>query len=117
MIDFYVGCWFLESVGRKGGSLRGKSVENSAQKGNAARSFTFKELATATQNFRQTNLLGEGGFGSVFKGRLDSDLASLYSLKCFSFGLILCNLVFPKAWLFDFSFTFNCLSFVFLYSS
>lgn len=60
--------------GRKGGSLRGKTVEGSAHKGNVARSFTFKELATATQNFRQSNLLGEGGFGSVFKGRLDSDL-------------------------------------------
>nr|GLL30481.1 serine/threonine-protein kinase CDL1 isoform X2 [Ipomoea trifida] len=77
--------------GRKGGSLRGKTVEGSAHKGNVARSFTFKELATATQNFRQSNLLGEGGFGSVFKGRLDSDLASFYALKCFSFGLILCN--------------------------
>nr|GMD03345.1 serine/threonine-protein kinase CDL1-like [Ipomoea batatas] len=62
--------------GRKGGSLRGKTVEGSAHKGNVARSFTFKELATATQNFRQSNLLGEGGFGSVFKGRLDSDLAT-----------------------------------------
>ncbi|XP_019190072.1 PREDICTED: serine/threonine-protein kinase CDL1 isoform X2 [Ipomoea nil] len=60
--------------GRRGGSLRGKTVEGSAHKGKVARSFTFKELATATQNFRQSNLLGEGGFGSVFKGRLDSDL-------------------------------------------
>lgn len=62
------------SSGKKGGSLRGKSGENSVEKRNAARSFTFKELATATQNFKVANLLGEGGFGSVFKGRLDSDL-------------------------------------------
>ncbi|EPS67560.1 protein kinase, partial [Genlisea aurea] len=37
-----------------------------------ARSFTFKELASATQNFREANLIGEGGFGSVYKGRLES---------------------------------------------
>ncbi|KAJ4836538.1 hypothetical protein Tsubulata_015160 [Turnera subulata] len=35
-------------------------------------SFTFRELATATKNFRQECLLGEGGFGKVFKGTLAS---------------------------------------------
>ncbi|KAF3486725.1 hypothetical protein HID58_075761 [Brassica napus] len=40
--------------------------------GGGAKSFTFKELATATRNFREVNLLGEGGFGRVYKGRLDS---------------------------------------------
>lgn len=38
-----------------------------------ARSFTFRELATATKNFRQECLLGEGGFGKVFKGTLASN--------------------------------------------
>ncbi|RRT46016.1 hypothetical protein B296_00030066, partial [Ensete ventricosum] len=28
-----------------------------------ARSFTFRDLAVATQNFREANLIGEGGFG------------------------------------------------------
>ncbi|KAH0457110.1 hypothetical protein IEQ34_015017 [Dendrobium chrysotoxum] len=28
-------------------------------------SFTFKDLANATQNFKESNLLGEGGFGKV----------------------------------------------------
>ncbi|XP_073149163.1 probable serine/threonine-protein kinase PBL26 [Henckelia pumila] len=37
----------------------------------AAQTFTFRELASATKNFRQENLLGEGGFGRVYKGRLD----------------------------------------------
>ncbi|KAK9005395.1 hypothetical protein V6N11_042830 [Hibiscus sabdariffa] len=41
-------------------------------KGNGARSFTFRELATATKNFREADLLGEGGFGRVFKGRLET---------------------------------------------
>lgn len=60
--------------GRKGLSLGGKGVESNNQRGNVARSFTFKELALATQNFREANLIGEGGFGSVYKGRLESGL-------------------------------------------
>lgn len=37
-----------------------------------AQNFTFRELATAAKNFRQECLLGEGGFGKVFKGTLQS---------------------------------------------
>ncbi|KAJ8512378.1 hypothetical protein OPV22_002812 [Ensete ventricosum] len=37
-----------------------------------ARSFTFRDLAVATQNFREANLIGEGGFGRVYRGRIDS---------------------------------------------
>ncbi|MCD9646880.1 putative serine/threonine-protein kinase pbl10 [Datura stramonium] len=35
------------------------------------RSFTFSELRAATRNFRPDSVLGEGGFGSVFKGWVD----------------------------------------------
>ncbi|XP_026665738.2 probable serine/threonine-protein kinase PIX13 isoform X2 [Phoenix dactylifera] len=35
------------------------------------RIFTFAELKTATRNFRPDTILGEGGFGSVYKGWLD----------------------------------------------
>ncbi|KAJ0545808.1 putative transferase, protein kinase RLK-Pelle-DLSV family [Helianthus annuus] len=34
--------------------------------------FTFSELKTATKNFCQESFLGEGGYGKVFKGWLDS---------------------------------------------
>ncbi|MCD9559152.1 hypothetical protein HAX54_016973 [Datura stramonium] len=37
-----------------------------------AKTFTFRELASATKNFRQECLIGEGGFGRVFKGTLQS---------------------------------------------
>lgn len=38
----------------------------------AAQTFVFRELAAATRNFRAECLLGEGGFGRVYKGRLES---------------------------------------------
>ncbi|KAJ7558236.1 hypothetical protein O6H91_04G029800 [Diphasiastrum complanatum] len=38
----------------------------------AAQTFAFSELAAATKNFRPECLLGEGGFGRVYKGRIES---------------------------------------------
>ncbi|KAI4328403.1 hypothetical protein L6164_020760 [Bauhinia variegata] len=35
------------------------------------KSFTFNELKNATRNFRPDSLLGEGGFGYVYKGWID----------------------------------------------
>lgn len=35
------------------------------------KSFTYNELRAATRNFRPDSVLGEGGFGSVFKGWID----------------------------------------------
>lgn len=35
------------------------------------KNFSFNELRTATRNFRPDSMLGEGGFGSVFKGWID----------------------------------------------
>ncbi|KAG9455557.1 hypothetical protein H6P81_000065 [Aristolochia fimbriata] len=36
-----------------------------------AKAFTFRELASATKNFKGDCLLGEGGFGRVYKGFLE----------------------------------------------
>ncbi|KAK3205874.1 hypothetical protein Dsin_019920 [Dipteronia sinensis] len=38
-----------------------------------SRSFSFNDLKNATKNFRQENLIGEGGFGCVFKGWIDGN--------------------------------------------
>ncbi|MQL93028.1 hypothetical protein Taro_025669 [Colocasia esculenta] len=38
------------------------------------KSFTFNDLKNATRNFRPDSVLGEGGFGSVFKGWIDEHM-------------------------------------------
>ncbi|MCO5603486.1 hypothetical protein L7F22_057637 [Adiantum nelumboides] len=38
---------------------------------NNLRAFTFNDLKSATRNFRPDSVLGEGGFGCVFKGWID----------------------------------------------
>ncbi|CAA7398114.1 unnamed protein product [Spirodela intermedia] len=37
------------------------------------KSFTFSDLRSATRNFRPDSVLGEGGFGCVFKGWIDEN--------------------------------------------
>ncbi|KAI4348351.1 hypothetical protein L6164_009085 [Bauhinia variegata] len=39
---------------------------------NEAAIFKFRELATATKNFRNESFIGQGGFGAVYKGKLES---------------------------------------------
>ncbi|XP_074366927.1 putative serine/threonine-protein kinase PBL25 isoform X2 [Apium graveolens] len=46
------------------------TIEDVNNKIFGAHMFTFRELAAATKNFRQECLLGEGGFGRVYKGKL-----------------------------------------------
>ncbi|KAI3670867.1 hypothetical protein L1987_87510 [Smallanthus sonchifolius] len=54
---------------RNNASLR-KESSNVSQSHIAAHTFTFRELAAATNNFSHGCFLGEGGFGHVYRGRL-----------------------------------------------
>ncbi|CAN4096170.1 unnamed protein product [Withania somnifera] len=51
---------------------KGDKVNPVANGNNNCKTFTFRELASATRNFKQECLIGEGGFGRVFKGTLQS---------------------------------------------
>ena len=50
--------------------------------------FSFRELAAATKYFRADCLLGEGGFGQVYKGRLESINQVYFSFFFFFFFII-----------------------------
>ncbi|KDO37992.1 hypothetical protein CISIN_1g046892mg [Citrus sinensis] len=52
---------------------RNEGTKQDETKNINAQTFTFRELAAATKNFRQECLLGEGGFGRVYKGTLQSN--------------------------------------------
>ncbi|XP_039683327.1 probable serine/threonine-protein kinase PBL7 [Medicago truncatula] len=69
----------LKSVGStvsvSGRSLERRSEATTAENtdiSNKAQIFTFRELATATKNFRDETFIGQGGFGTVYKGKLGS---------------------------------------------
>ncbi|KAK9231442.1 hypothetical protein WN943_021676 [Citrus x changshan-huyou] len=52
------------------------SINDDLKRGAGPRRFFYKDLASATSNFLENKMLGEGGFGSVYKGYLiDLDMA------------------------------------------
>ncbi|KAJ4882680.1 Protein kinase superfamily protein [Raphanus sativus] len=49
-----------------------KRIEEIETEQTPLKTFNFRELAMATKNFRQECLIGEGGYGRVYKGTLQS---------------------------------------------
>lgn len=58
------------------GSLPTPRTEGEILSSPNLKAFTFNELKNATKNFRPDSLLGEGGFGCVFKGFIDETTLS-----------------------------------------
>ena len=68
----FAGADRLKSRSNVGSRKESPSQKDAPDVNIAAQTFTFRELAAATKNFRPESFLGEGGFGSVYKGRLES---------------------------------------------
>ncbi|KAG6652108.1 L-type lectin-domain containing receptor kinase IX.1-like [Carya illinoinensis] len=60
-------------------------MDGEFQKGTGPKRFSFRELARATNNFRDDEKLGQGGFGGVYKGFL-SDSNIFVAIKRVSKG-------------------------------
>ncbi|GMI86247.1 PBS1-Like 9 [Hibiscus trionum] len=58
---------------RKVSSFSLSRTEGEILQSSNLKSFNFSELRTATRNFRPDSVLGEGGFGCVFKGWVDEN--------------------------------------------
>ncbi|KAK6922447.1 Protein kinase domain [Dillenia turbinata] len=62
----------LKSRSNIGSKREPSSPKDGPEVNIAAQTFTLRELAAATKNFRPECFLGEGGFGRVYKGWLES---------------------------------------------
>uniref|UniRef100_A0A0A0LRN7 Gnk2-homologous domain-containing protein n=1 Tax=Cucumis sativus TaxID=3659 RepID=A0A0A0LRN7_CUCSA len=68
---FFVGCCFLrQRAKRRNSAVKEDSVVNEMTTADSLQ-FDFKKIEAATNKFSEENKLGEGGFGSVFKGMLE----------------------------------------------
>lgn len=75
----------MAGLNSKNASTNGNDLSRANSKGSVPRSegeilqssnlksYTLAELKAATRNFRPDSVLGEGGFGSVFKGWIDEN--------------------------------------------
>lgn len=65
------------SIGIRRHSDGGSTAQATTVVGGTTHKFTLAQLSAATDGFHESNLVGEGGFGRVYRGRLDLDAAGM----------------------------------------
>jgi hypothetical protein len=69
----WLGLLYLILAGETGTDARRKVAPDVAN--GYAHSFTFKDLLVATGYFNHANFIGEGGFGKVYKGKINGQVS------------------------------------------
>ncbi len=60
------------------GAVKGNATENAALKVAGVKAFTFEELADITDQFDAKHVVGQGGYGKVYRGKLkDGQLVAI----------------------------------------
>ncbi|CAJ1961370.1 unnamed protein product [Sphenostylis stenocarpa] len=72
--------WKRRAKGKKEDSILDLSMDEEFRKGIGPKRFCYKELVSATNNFAESQKIGQGGFGGVYKGYL-KDLNSNVAVK------------------------------------
>ncbi|KAL9321350.1 hypothetical protein ACSQ67_013189 [Phaseolus vulgaris] len=72
--------WRRMAKGKKEDSILDLGMDDEFQKVTGPKRFCYKELASATNNFAESQKIGQGGFGGVYKGYL-KELNSNVAIK------------------------------------
>ncbi|KAF2320609.1 hypothetical protein GH714_028992 [Hevea brasiliensis] len=85
LVWLFIVYWRKCADDEEGGHFLDEFMDDEFQKGTGPRRFSYRELARATNNFKDEEKLGEGGFGGVYKGYL-KDTNSYVAVKRISRG-------------------------------
>ncbi|XVE66646.1 hypothetical protein DITRI_Ditri08aG0095100 [Diplodiscus trichospermus] len=83
----WLACLYRKKLGKDEDNslVIDEEIEEEFERGTGPKKFSYNELAQATDNFKHTGKLGEGGFGGVYKGFL-RDSNSYVAVKRVSSG-------------------------------
>lgn len=70
-----------EMKARREAQEKYRALDQLASKDIRVRKYTIHDIEVATQNFSQTFKVGEGGYGPVFKGKLDNTQVAIKILN------------------------------------
>nr|BAG97972.1 unnamed protein product [Oryza sativa Japonica Group] len=71
-------CWHGSN---DGGSPCSQAAQAASAGAGGAKKFTLAQLSAATDGFHESNVVGEGGFGRVYRGRLEEGGQGLVAVK------------------------------------
>ncbi|KAB5520620.1 hypothetical protein DKX38_024939 [Salix brachista] len=85
MVGFVIKFLCRHEEDEEGGHVLEECMDDEFERGTGPKKFSYRKLARATNNFKDEEKLGEGGFGGVYKGFL-KEIDSFVAVKRVSRG-------------------------------